>query len=162
MKESLSPPPIKSLENLSKLDQILNTKNSIFIHIRRGDYLSLSWQIDIEYYKKAVATIVNKIENPHFFLFCADREFAHNLDLGYPFIDMTSENISLDNHFEDLILMAHCQHGIVANSSYSWWAAYLIENPHKIIIAPTPWLHSNDEIICDDWIKIQAEKEVRL
>lgn len=162
IKESLSPPPIKSLENLSKLDQILNTKNSIFIHIRRGDYLSLSWQIDIEYYKKAVATIVNKIENPHFFLFCVDREFAHNLDLGYPFIDMTSENISLDNHFEDLILMAHCQHGIVANSSYSWWAAYLIENPHKIIIAPTPWLCSNDEIICDDWIKIQAAKEVEL
>lgn len=116
----------------------------------------------MSYHRKAVATIVSKIKNPQFFLFCADREFAHNLDLGYPFIDMTSEDISPDNHFEDLTLMAHCKHGIVANSTYSWWAAYLIENPNKIIIAPTPWLLGTDAIICDDWIKIQAAKEVEL
>ncbi len=51
-KESLSPPPIKSLENLPKLEQILKSKNSIFIHIRRGDYTGLSWQLDTSYYKK--------------------------------------------------------------------------------------------------------------
>ena len=52
IKESLSPPPIKSLENLPKLEQILKSKNSIFIHIRRGDYTGLSWQLDTSYYKK--------------------------------------------------------------------------------------------------------------
>lgn len=142
------PPPIKSEINKHKLEQILQAKNSVFIHIRRGDYLTHSCQIDVSYHKKAVATIVSKIHNPQFFLFCADREFAQNLDLGYP--------------YEDLILMAHCQNGIVANSTYSWWAAYLINNPHKIIIAPTPWLLGTDEIICEDWIKIEAAKEVVL
>ncbi|MCX2716493.1 alpha-1,2-fucosyltransferase [Helicobacter sp. MIT 21-1697] len=137
-------------------------QNSVFIHIRRGDYCTHSWQVDLSYYKKAVATIASKINNPQFFLFCADREFARNLDLGYPFVDMTTENITADNHYEDLTLMAHCQHGIVANSTYSWWAAYLISNPQKIIIAPTPWLLGNDEIICADWIKIEAAREVAL
>ncbi|MDE6958063.1 MAG: alpha-1,2-fucosyltransferase [Helicobacter apodemus] len=151
-----APPPIKSAVSKHKLQQILQSPNSCFIHIRRGDYVQLSWQLDIEYFKKAVDVIAHKIENPQFFLFCADREFAHNLDLGYPFVDMTSENITRDNHFEDLILMMHCQNGIISNSTYSWWAAYLINNPQKIVIAPTPWLFGNDEIVCEDWIKIKV------
>lgn len=157
IKQDMSPPPIKSEINKHKLQQILSSGNSVFIHIRRGDYLTHSWEIDLEYYKKAVAIIASKVENPQFFLFCADREFAEHLDLDYPFIDMTTQGINADNHFEDLTLMAHCRHGIVANSTYSWWAAYLMNNPYKIIIAPTPWLLGSDAIICKDWVKIEVK-----
>lgn len=159
IKKILCPLPIQSEVNKHKLQSILSSQNSVFVHIRRGDYLSLSWQLDVSYYKKAVKLILERVEKPDLFVFCADKAFLQGLDLGYPFIDMTSENINPNNHFEDMTLMAHCKHGIVANSTYSWWSAYLIDNPHKIVIAPTPWVFDTDEIICEDWIKIRATRE---
>lgn len=117
---------------------------SVAIHIRRGDYLNANSQsnfitLDKEYYKKAIQIITNNIENPEFFIFSEDFEWIkENLSFGdYPvtFIDW---NKGKDSYI-DMQLMSLCNHNIIANSSFSWWAAWLNNNRDKIVIAPDCW-----------------------
>lgn len=146
--------PLENEHNKNILEKIQNTKNSVFIHIRRGDYLDIgNMALGIEYYKNAIQKIKEKIKNPVFFIFAKDSD------------EFIKENFNFETDFElikskgadyiDMQLMAQCKHAIIANSSFSWWAAWLIENKDKIIIAPSPWLDDNDDIICDNWIKIK-------
>lgn len=135
-------------------DKIKSYDNSVFIHIRRGDYLSLGdIVLNIDYYKNAVDKIVNLVNKPKFFVFgqgieeYINNEF--NIDQDFEFIG----GIGAD--YLDMQLMSMCKHGIVANSSFSWWAAWLINNDNKVIVAPSPWLHDKNEIICDNWIRIE-------
>ncbi|WRE29164.1 alpha-1,2-fucosyltransferase [Helicobacter pylori] len=77
-----------------------------------------------------------------------------------PFMDMTTRNKEEEAYW-DMLLMQSCQHGIIANSTYSWWAAYLIENPEKIIIGPKHWLFGHENILCKEWVKIESHFEVK-
>jgi hypothetical protein len=136
----------------------INTVNSVSLHIRRGDYLNNpKHYTDNElYYKKAVEVIENKIDNPVFFIFSDDMPWVKsNLTLKYKtvFIDFNDEL----SGFEDLKLMSACQHNIITNSSFSWWAAWLNENEKKIIIAPKKWFNddtNSKDIIPDSWVKV--------
>ncbi|MGI0406699.1 alpha-1,2-fucosyltransferase [Helicobacter himalayensis] len=119
----------------------------------------MNWELGIAYYKRALKELLKRVENPSIFVFCVDKDFAQNFDIGYP-ITIVQSDCSL--HYEDMILMAHCKHGILANSTYSWWAAYLISNLHKVIIAPSPWIHSiqgSDNIIPQSWIKVSSQEQ---
>lgn len=133
----------------------INT-NSVSIHIRRGDYVNNTNHnlCDLEYYYKALHHIKSKIPNPHFFIFSDDITWAkNNLQLN----DVTFVSNGDITEVEELILMSVCSHNIIANSTFSWWAAYLNQNTHKIVIAPKQWTAKKTAlelgILPADWIQ---------
>ena len=151
------------------LESIKNC-NAISIHIRRGDYVSdaatkdfLGNICNVDYYNRALEYIyTNKeITNPEFFIFSDDIQWAKdNLKIKNKahFININQGNRS----WQDMCLMSNCKHNIIANSSFSWWAAYLNSNDKKIIICPNRWVNNDrrfrrlnsPDIIPNTWKKI--------
>ena len=135
-------------------------KNEIVsLHVRRGDYLNLpdlyGNACDREYYKKAIGYIENKIESPVFAVFSDDMDWVkENLQLSNAlYVDW---NRGKNAHI-DMYLMSKCKHNIIANSTFSWWGAYLNDNTNKIVICPQRWFNDatqNPDIIQDNWIRI--------
>lgn len=111
------------------------------------------------YYQKAITYIIERVENPTFFVFGAtDTDFVEKLDLGVEFENLGQRDVTQDNHYYDLFLMSACKYGIIANSTYSWWGAYLGEKK-EIVIAPTGWIPVGvqwSEIIPKEWVKIES------
>ncbi|MEE9408522.1 MAG: alpha-1,2-fucosyltransferase [Polaribacter sp.] len=136
---------------------ISSFKNTCSLHIRRGDYISdekansVHGTCSLEYYKKAIEIILKKDKNTHFFVFSDD-------------INWAKENLKIENAMyidhktiphEDMYLMSLCKHNITANSSFSWWGAWLNTNKNKTVIAPKQWfVDKENEIACSNWIKI--------
>lgn len=146
-------------EKNQKILNEINKTNSVSIHIRRGDYVTLDYVNKIhgicspDYYKKAIEYIAKKVETPHFFLFSDDIKWViENLKIEYP---CTIIDFNQGKGIFDLELMKHCKHNIIANSSFSWWGAWLNENPYKIVIAPKNWMvKQKSNIVSSDWIKL--------
>jgi hypothetical protein len=145
----------KSIEE--KLQEIL-TCNSISLHIRRGDYVNdeqvtrVHGTLSLSYYKKCLEYIFCYVNNPCVFVFSDDLEWVRqNLNLPCP---VTLVN---GNKFEDLMLMSKCKHNIIANSSFSWWGAWLNQNNNKIVCAPEKWFQVSSRsvlyIVPSSWIK---------
>ncbi|MDO4462208.1 MAG: alpha-1,2-fucosyltransferase [Bacteroidia bacterium] len=110
--------------------------NSIAIHIRRGDFVKLGYAICTDdYYKRAIAMIEVKVSNPHYFIFSDDTEYAKELFCFIENKDIVTGNIG-EKSYLDMYLMTQCKHNIIANSTFSYWAALLNENEGKIIIRP--------------------------
>lgn len=130
----------KLSERVEQIENNILATNSISLHIRRGDYLNpkMSKIFEIcghDYYSKAIDKILEIEKNPTFFIFSDDIEWAkNNLKINYPIVFVSSQNIK---DYEELFLMSSCKHNIIANSSFSWWGAWLNQNPEKIIIAPS-------------------------
>lgn len=125
-------------ENNKKILKFIQTTNSISIHIRRGDMLTNSLHSNIcnlEYYEKSINTISEKIDKPVFFIFSDDvRWCKKHLKLDNIFY---IEGNNGKDGYKDMQLMSMCKHNIIANSSFSWWAAWLNQNIDKIVIAPS-------------------------
>lgn len=115
--------------------------NSVSLHIRRGDYLKnpIYGVCDEKYYEKAITLIIDKVVEPKFYVFSDDTEwceaFMRKLGVDYQII---SHNSGIDS-YKDMYLMTQCKHNIIANSTFSWWGAWLNENNEKIVIAPNKW-----------------------
>lgn len=134
--------------------------NSISIHVRRGDYLKyphLYGNIcSKQYYQKAIEYIKNHTYgNVKFYVFSDDiRWVKENIffEDSCIFIDW---NI-MGQSYIDMQLMSLCKHNIIANSSFSWWGAWLNKNPNKIVVAPDRWLFNGEigDVVPNDWIKI--------
>jgi len=147
-------------KNKAFLDKILDT-NSVSIHVRRGDYVTLECAkkfhgtCPLEYYENAIKYIEKRVKNPHFFLFSDDIEWViQNLKLEHPF---TVVDFNQGKGWLDMNLIKHCKHNIIANSSFSWWGAWLNENLDKIIVAPKRWNAENFkkiDTIPADWVKL--------
>lgn len=146
-------------KNQVVLEKISET-NSVSIHIRRGDYVNLEsankfhGTCSVEYYEKAIEYVARKIKNPHFFLFSDDIDWViKNIKINYPY---TVVDFNQEKAFFDLELMKRCRHNIVANSSFSWWGAWLNDNKGKIVVAPKKWILQKIkiDIIPKDWVKI--------
>ena len=153
--EIISPLKKQTHEAIKHIQEV----NSVSLHIRRGDYLQhMIHNTDkTDYYKTAMATMQSKVENPVYFIFSDDIPWAkENFKTNFEtiFVDF---NDALTN-FEDLKLMSACKHNIIANSSFSWWGAWLNTNKNKIIVAPKLWFNDStintNDIIPDSWIKI--------
>jgi hypothetical protein len=140
---------------------LIKNKNSVAIHIRRGDYLNnpkaryFHGILGENYYKKSISFIKKKVKNPIFFIFSDDIELIKKSHFffnnkKYIFTDTKSS-------INDLSLMSNCKHFIIANSTFSWWGAWLSKNKHKIVCAPKRWVRariSTPDIIPENWIKI--------
>lgn len=136
---------------------------SVSIHVRRGDYASnpdttnFHGLMNKTYYLQAIQLITSKLENPYFFVFSDDKEFVKTMFEGFDNIEFI-EGLTYD--YEDLHLMSLCKHQIIANSSFSWWGAWLNRNERKQIIAPKQWFHDEEmqskttDLIPSSWIKI--------
>lgn len=148
-------------EKSKKVLDIITSCNSVSIHVRRGDYLKnkvYKGCADLEYYKKAVCYILSNVEQPFFFVFSDDIEWCKkNMDyiIGTPNIFYVDWNKGKDS-YQDMLLISKCQHNIIANSSFSWWAAYLNPNRGSIVCCPNKWnnLYLPNTIQCENWIQI--------
>jgi len=148
--------------NIALLKRI-SIYNSVSIHVRRSDYVSDQKTYDfhgvcgLDYYKKAISLIAEKTNNPHFFIFSDDPDWCKsNFRLQSSTIYVT-HNLGVKD-YEDMRLMSACKHNIIANSSFSWWGAWLNSNPNKIVMAPKKWFCDKSidtkDLIPQDWIKI--------
>lgn len=136
--------------------------NSVAIHVRRGDYINTSeysaQYCDLfakGYYKNAVEAIKQKMLNSVFFIFSDDIEWCKN---NMPFLNNEAYFIEhTEGSVHDFYLMSLCKSQIIANSTFSWWAAWLNSNPDKIVVCPSKWFLNdwNDgHYTLKDWIKI--------
>ena len=133
------------IKNVEYFSSVLKKGNTVSVHLRRGDFSNDSagteyhGVLSAEYYQSASGIIRSKIPDSIFYVFSDDINWAkENYKLsGAIFV---SGEIT-KNHFEDLYLMSQCRHQIIANSSFSWWGAWLNNNPEKIVIAPKKWFN---------------------
>lgn len=127
--------------NEQLLHQIRSTSVPVSLHVRRGDYtLAAEGNIalPLDYYGRAIDLIRERFDDPTFFIFSDDIEFARNNLPGGMRRVFVEGNDDHSSH-EDLRLMAACRHHIIANSSFSWWGAWLNPSPDKVVVAPRHW-----------------------
>lgn len=129
--EIVSPHEDSSIELARKI----KATSSICVHARRLNY---EYLLSPAYYESAIKHIVSKVANPHYFCFSDDMGWVkNNINIKWPVTYVTNDMDSKD--YDHLWLMTQCKHHIIANSSYSWWGAWLNPNPAKIIVAPKDW-----------------------
>lgn len=138
----------------------ISNSQSVSIHIRRGDYISIKVNATIfhlcslDYYFNAINYMNSLFTDIRYYIFSDDIEWTklHFKGNQYHFMEANAP-------FEDLYFMSKCKHNIIANSTFSWWGAWLNENPNKIIIAPKQWYveklnYMSDKLIPNTWIRI--------
>lgn len=143
-----------------KLLETVRSSNSVSIHVRRGDYTSRDLRklyggiCTAEYYKKAIRLIAERVENPKFIFFSNDMDWVRK-KFGMKQAVYADWNHGESDYY-DMYLMSQCRHNVVANSSFSWWGAWLNENSNKIVISPARWFRSMEapDTVCREWIKI--------
>jgi hypothetical protein len=153
--------PVVPFSNyLETLKNSIRQCSSVSVHIRRGDYTTASKanrylkSCEENYYHKAVDYLSKRISNPVFFVFSDDIEWAKaNVQLDFP-----TQYVEGNSAPEDLLLMASCQHQIIANSTFSWWGAWLNRYPDKLIIAPQKWFSTErfdtKDLLPESWIRL--------
>lgn len=132
-----------------KLAAEMELGESAFIHIRRGDYLSDKYKAifggicTVEYYTLAIQYLSRETSVNRFYVFSDDIAWVReHLEIPNPlYVDW---NTGVDS-WQDLYLMTCCKHGIVANSTFSWWGAWLIDNPSKVVVCPSKYTNTNDD-----------------
>ncbi len=141
-------------------ERFLNSVNYVSVHVRRGDYmaepdvygnLSLSG-----YYNRAMDYMRSRVEHAVFVYFSDDMNWVKNHFSDKDGIFIEADLFEDYQMWYDMSLMSCCANHIIANSSFSWWGAWLNERGDKIVVAPGKWLydHRTPDIWCDGWIKI--------
>ena len=151
----VSTPPSK--DNAAMMKELASCE-SVCVHVRRGDYLSLGWSsvCDYEYYRRAIEYISEKVHDPVFYFFSNDHTEIEWLKNNWSFDGFNVKYVDLDNpDYEELRLMYSCKHFIIANSSFSWWGCYLGDNPGKIVCVPSRWIDDRPtremNLLMPDW-----------
>lgn len=146
-----------------RITSLIDVINSVSLHIRRADYAlepltnQFHGTCSLAYYEQAADIIAQRFPSPHFFVFSDDILWVKsNLLLKYQMTFISHNNTFKD--YDDLRLMTHCKHHIIANSSFSWWGAWLSKNPDKMVIAPRKWFSDQNidtkDLVPENWIRI--------
>jgi hypothetical protein len=145
-----------------ELSKRIATQHAVSLHVRRGDYFSnpkafaTHGVCSVSYYQSAVDYVAHRIKEPHFYVFSDDPEWVRsNMRMDHPhtFVD---HNRGADS-YNDMRLMSICRHHIVANSSFSWWGAWLNTNSKKIVVTPKKWFVNNTntkDLIPEHWVSL--------
>ena len=147
----------------NNLSERILSSNSVSIHVRRADYVANQANQKIyeilgpDYYSKSIEAVKNQVEDPQGFIFSDDISWVREnfkLDLPTFYVDFNGP----EKNYEDMYLMSLCRHHIIANSSFSWWGAWLGNNSDKLVFAPKHWYRNrvldNKNSYPDGWIKI--------
>ena len=148
-------------ENQRMLDKIAS-QNAIGVHVRRGDYVSVPETSQrhglcgLDYYQRAFQYLTDHVSNPAVFIFSDDPAWVReNLCFPCPTTFVT-HNVGNKNYL-DLQLMAACRHFIIANSTFSWWGAWLSAADGKIVVAPKRWTvdpKGTDDPVLSHWVRL--------
>lgn len=156
--------PSITKESNKIVSSLIHQTNSVSLHIRRGDYLwdqtnKVHGVLPLEYYRHSIQYIREKVKNPDFYIFSDDEEWVkENLAIeGKVYFITGNENTQA---YVDMQLMSYCKHNIIANSTFSWWGAWLNGHAGKIVLAPRQWfadpaknsLHEN--MVPKEWIRL--------
>ena len=145
-----------------QLSEHIRAVNAISLHIRRGDYvnnpstLATHGVCSPEYYRDAIQYIASRVAQPYFFIFSDDMAWVKaqfKLDFPCQYVEHNTGSES----YNDMRLMSLCQHHIIANSSFSWWGAWLNASADKIVIAPKKWFQIDkmtQDIYPDGWVRL--------
>ena len=140
-------------EELAEKEKLLKNVDSVFVHVRRGDYVRIHHDLNMAYYRIAIKKMKEKKPNAVFCVFSDDILWVKNhLDVDAELIWMNEDRVLKD--YEELYLMSKCKSGIISNSTFSWWSAWLMDSQEKTIIAPSKWLPGQENIIPVDWMVI--------
>lgn len=141
----------------------INRSNAVSLHVRRGDYMSNPKTLathglcTLEYYRSAMVHIAERVHNPCFYIFSDDMSWVQN-NLGAGFLCHYVAHNNGKDSYNDMQLMSLCRHHIVANSSFSWWGAWLNPSVEKIVIMPAHWFAratlATDDISPAQWLRI--------
>ncbi len=151
--------PVEKMDavNTACLQKIISC-NSVSVHIRRGDYALTDFHgmLGVAYYEKAIELIAQKKGALQLFIFSDEPDWVlQNMHFDYPY-ELVDFNRDEKSYF-DMELMKHCKHHIIANSSFSWWPAWLSPHADKMVIAPEKWFSADNKtngLIPEDWIRL--------
>lgn len=156
--------PLEALDGLNgDIFSAARAANSISIHVRRGDYISnpetlrIHGICSLDYYRAAIAHFRALVVTPRFFVFSNDIAWAReNLPLGEDAVYVEGNEQSPE---VDIFLMANCRHHVIANSSFSWWGAWLCNMPGQQVVTPFPWFNAPDmpapDLLPAHWVKLK-------
>ncbi len=138
----------------SEVAAAITRSNSVAVHFRRRDYPQLC---PTSYYESAIALVVRRVKQPHFFVFGDDPQWvADNIRLRHPWTLVASQDA--DASWAEFELMRLCKHHIIANSTFSWWAAWLSASEGQQVVAPSARWSSKKrfirDLIPDRWISL--------
>jgi len=143
--------------------ELFRRTNSVSIHVRRGDYLSednrklFGGICTPKYYRQAISYMKGKIKNAKFIVFSDNIDWVINhTDADENMIFVKATDMAQYENWYDMYLMSQCKHNIIANSSFSWWGAWLNPNKNKIVIAPRKWINGKrtPHILPENWVKM--------
>ena len=141
----------------------LSKENSVAIHVRKGqDYMKdiLQNTCDVMYYEKSIQYIREHVEAPRFYVFTDNKEWVKDNLKGFKYEIIDWNPTAGPKNYLDMQLMSLAKHNIIANSTYSWWSAWLNNNKDKIVVAPLHWYNpkmknlQNLGIVPQNWIKL--------
>lgn len=147
-------------DNAVPIFDSISSTNSVCVHVRRGDFVinPINGLYGADYYKKAEELVLERVSDPHYFVFSDDIEWCRS-NLSFAgrthFVD---DDFGPRKFRDDLRLMSACKHFVIANSSFSWWAAWLNAEPEKTVIAPAEWFRDpaldTKDLIPEEWLRI--------
>jgi hypothetical protein len=146
----------------SRLIAEMRGGQSVSVHVRRGDYISSAstsayhGTCSVEYYRRAVSYIAERVQPSTLFVFSDDPEWARK-NLKFSFKTTYVVHNGPDNAVADLRLMSYCQHHVIANSSFSWWGAWLANKAGQIVVAPAKWYRVDrptPDLCPSNWVRL--------
>ncbi len=141
------------------LAEKMTQENSVAVHIRRGDYVGIGVTLDMCYYDTAIDMLRRQLQAPVFYIFSDDPDFCRDYFSKYSDLDIRFPQYSTENStVGDLWLMSKCRHNIIANSSYSWWGAWLGTYAQKQVICPETGDWRGD-FYPKAWTKVQCKTQ---
>lgn len=143
------------------------SSETVSVHVRRGDFVSdprtrsIHGVLALDYYSRAIALLRERLVAPRFLVFSDDPEWCRREFAGMPDLLVPASCGKLPVH-EDLFLMSQCQHHIIANSTFSWWAAWLGKNPARLVIAPSNFRtafsdQQREDLYPAEWLPIEND-----